>query len=475
MLFSELFGINYDERMEWYDPILTIDTKLFIDPFLLYEFENKITFFSGSHSEIISFFNIAFETLARFEGTKNEYYLRKALSMLIFPEIHWLCLGYSSSGVKGAGTGKGFAEIMANAISETIRAGKTNIQHFEEISILREGIGADRISDTVANIIMHRLCSYTNSICVDFNIQTSKVKIRNGRFDTHTKMWKPIIVNLPINKNNNTPILLCPKIFLNELPKVRTNDFWDYCGSYENEILRQQFGDDIKARVRKAEIIKFARKNPSVRERYLEFVEKEGANPYDFKKDSLGQVRWYSATKLYFREKDLHFSFCNVDEFANFIEFMLKQFKNYVENQGGWKLLWNDNGREKTEEACQRLFLGVLYNYCRANNVDLSGEANIGRGPVDFKASQGFGLRALFELKKANNTKFWNGVEHQLPKYLESENISAGYFVVFVFSDKDAIKLKDIEQRVKKSSENTGRILSYKVIDARKPLSASKL
>ena len=37
MRFSEAFGIERSEADDWFDPHLTIDTKLFIDPLLLLE------------------------------------------------------------------------------------------------------------------------------------------------------------------------------------------------------------------------------------------------------------------------------------------------------------------------------------------------------------------------------------------------------------------------------------------------------
>jgi hypothetical protein len=74
---------------------------------------------------------------------------------------------------------------------------------------------------------------------------------------------------------------------------------------------------------------------------------------------------------------------------------MLDEFRNYIENNRGWSLLWNDNGIAKSEEAAQLLFLGIVKHYCRANNIDISPEVNIGRGPADFKISQGYEFRSL--------------------------------------------------------------------------------
>jgi hypothetical protein len=62
--FSEVFKVRRQKRQDdWFDPVLSVDTKLFIDPFLIYAREKGL--FSGSHKEIISFFNDVFSLIAR--------------------------------------------------------------------------------------------------------------------------------------------------------------------------------------------------------------------------------------------------------------------------------------------------------------------------------------------------------------------------------------------------------------------------
>ena len=53
MKFSELFAVKKDSEDDWFDPILSLDTKLFIDPFLIYASEDG--FFKDSHTQIIDF------------------------------------------------------------------------------------------------------------------------------------------------------------------------------------------------------------------------------------------------------------------------------------------------------------------------------------------------------------------------------------------------------------------------------------
>jgi hypothetical protein len=55
MLFSDAYRICRTDQDDWFDPLLNLDTKLFIDPFLLYD--NETGEFVGSHAEVIRFFN----------------------------------------------------------------------------------------------------------------------------------------------------------------------------------------------------------------------------------------------------------------------------------------------------------------------------------------------------------------------------------------------------------------------------------
>ena len=50
---------------------------------------------------------------------------------------------------------------MADGIAVALAAGLDNPEHIEEIGILNVGIGADRISDAVCNVLKRRLIAYT--------------------------------------------------------------------------------------------------------------------------------------------------------------------------------------------------------------------------------------------------------------------------------------------------------------------------
>lgn len=474
MKFSEKYKIKQTAKDVWFDPVLSIDTKLFIDPFLLYAKEEGR--FEGSHIEVIAFFNSIFKLIAQAKGNRASVLWRKAVDSLQFPEVEELCLGYTGAGTTGSGSGRLLAGLVAQALWEAIQSGLKEITHFEEVCILSEGIGADRISDITANLIRYRLAAYTNDICMHHKIPTDKIRYRHGIYNISEERWEPIEVELPRNLYNGKPILLVPRRYLRDLPTVNPDDFWEYCYSNENQTLRNEYSYDVTKRVSKRDIIAFARRHPEIRIKYLSNLEKHPPNHYDFIHDPQGLVKWYDATASYCQQYPLAVGVQSQAEFVLAIDKMINKFQHYVEENRGWKLLWNENKTPKKEDAAQILLLGVIKHYCHANNIDISREPNIGRGPVDFKVSSGFKLRALIELKLVKNSKFWSGLEKQLPTYQNAEEIDIGYFLVVVYTKQDLKKVGEIETHLKKINEKTGYQINVVVVDARSsPTSASKL
>jgi hypothetical protein len=261
--FSEHFGITRGPRDDWFDPVLTVDTRLFVDPFLVYAQEDGE--FEGSHTEVIDFFNVAFKRIAKSDGSQSTLGYRKTMSDLVFPETPELCLGYTRRGTLGSGSGKGLARLIAGAIWEAIQAGVTQITHFEEISLLREGFGADRIGDMTANLLRRRVSAYTLHVCERHSIPTWPTFYKRGYYDPQEGRWMPLSVHAPRNPSTGLPLLLVPQQYLRELPTINADDFWDFCWDNENETLRNEFSDDVLRRVSKPEIIRLARRRPHLR------------------------------------------------------------------------------------------------------------------------------------------------------------------------------------------------------------------
>jgi len=474
MKFSDIFKIRRTKKDTWFDPVLSIDTPLFIDPFLLYAQEKDI--FRGSHKEIISYFNDIFKLIAQTKGNIKHPLYYKAKDLLFFPEREELCLGYTAGGTGGLGSGSELANAMAAAIWETIKAGKNEIKHFEEIGILRAGIGADRISDATAGMLINRFITYTSNISKAHNVPLNKYSYSRVIYNSKYRKWLPQKVNLPENPYNNKPILLVPEYYLDTLPIINAADFWNYCIDHKNATLRAEFNNDISTRVSKEAIIELAKKNPTFIDDYTNYREKRKPKPYDLKSDKKGLIKWYPATKQYTAEKPITLNIKSDNDFPQVINSFVDEYKHFIEENNGWKLLWNDNKSSKSEEAAQLLFLGIVKHYCAANDIDIARETNIGRGPVDFKIADGYKYRTLLELKLARNTRYWRGINKQLPTYLKAEKIKEGYFIVIIYTDNDADRMKGIRRNITICNKDNNYDIKVILIDARpNKLSASKL
>lgn len=149
-----------------------------------------------------------------------------------------------------------------------------------------------------------------------------------------------------------------------------------------------------------------------------------------------------------------------------------------MELRSGYKLLWNESKTSpRSEEDVQILFKGILDEHCRANNIDFTREVNQGMGPVDFRFSSGYTNRVLLEAKLAKNSKFWNGLKKQLPKYMKIDSCKLGIFLVIAFTDKDIKRVNDIQDIARETEEYYNITIKTVVVDARidNKESASKL
>jgi hypothetical protein len=474
MLFSELHSIAKTPADAWFDPILDHDTKLFIDPFLIFRKGKGV--FANSHNELIAFFQAAFTLAARTGGKKEGVNYKKLLDLLLFPEVDELRLGYAAEGEGGAGTAKGFAREFADSIMESIALGLSRFDHFEEIGIFNRGIGRDRISDITANVLKHALISYTQDVCNRHGVPTQSFVMRT-QFDATLLMWEDDQVYLPVNPFTDEAVLLVPRVFLRTDPTLQKEGFKDYLWEKHNEELRNDFNYVIKKDIDTDAVIGIAREHPDWVQEYVKYEEVEAApSPYDLDRDPAGLYRWHQVTKDFVEGNPFVALVKSEAEFVAFVRGLADKFKLFVEMKGGWKLVW-DKSSPMSEAGIQHYFYGVAYHYCAANNILMQREVETGRGPVDFYFSTGLQRRALIEAKLAKNGHFWNNVAHQLPEYMTAEGIVFGHYLIVCYRDADMKKkVPAVRAILKAAEERTGYTITSTVVDARphKP-SASKL
>jgi hypothetical protein len=113
MRFSEVFSIADAKKQEWFDADLTVDTKLFVDPFLMLRAGAQR---QRAHADLVAHFARCYILVAK-APNKQSLSAKQAHQLLTFPEPHEFCLGYTTASTKGSGGGSGRAAAIADGIA----------------------------------------------------------------------------------------------------------------------------------------------------------------------------------------------------------------------------------------------------------------------------------------------------------------------------------------------------------------------
>ena len=473
MRFTRAFKVTRGPREDWFDPDLTVDTRLFLDPFLLLKAGKT---WASAHDELVAHFAHCYSLVAKAHGPKS-LSAKAAHRLLTFPEPYEFGLGYTAASTRGSGSGLMQARTIADGIAVAVAAGLTEPEHIEEIGILNEGFGADRISDATLNVLKDRFITYTQTVAARHHIALEDHKIRNAGVDLTSTRWFDDVVQLPTNPVTGDPVLLLPRKLLRDLPTLNAEDWFQ---SDINDEVRTYLNLKVGQTIPKREIVKLARRNPEqVRDWARRQTTRTDLTGYNFSEDPRGVVNYDTATVEFAHAHPLPATTPPQDraELSALIGKVLGNFKAFIEQGGGWKLLWNSDGSEKNEGAAQLLFMGMAREYLRLFGVEVDREVELGRGPVDFKISAGNNIRLLIEVKKAHTGTFWNGLNDQLPSYLASDDTAEGWLVAIRYRDtKSTIdRLRQLPTAVLQAGERAGKTLHCIAIDGRRPVSASKI
>ncbi|MGO9263892.1 MAG: hypothetical protein ACLQBA_03230 [Candidatus Binataceae bacterium] len=112
------------------------------------------------------------------------------------------------------------------------------------------------------------------------------------------------------------------------------------------------------------------------------------------------------------------------------VEKIIAQFKHLVEDRRYSSELYRENRSPRPEKSAQKFFFAVADCYCKANNLDITPEADTGAGSVDFKFSIGYACRVLVEIKLSTNAKLVDGFDKQITAYTEAEDAVSSFYVV---------------------------------------------
>lgn len=485
MRFSTASGIVQGEADDWFDPVLEQDSPLYIDPYLV--FGDGAPEWAGAYDDVVSFFETALSLVLASGGNEDTAAWRKAIDLLHFPEPHEFALGLALGSPRGAGTGDKYARDIAKVLA---LVGESNVPRLAGIggfSLFCEGLGVDRVSDILANILKSRFISYTQSTLARHGVVTAPCTVEHPSWSSGRGRWASNAdLDLLPNPWTGGGVLLVPDRFLKDIPRIEPHRFWDWAALGEGAKLRDDLSFDLSESLTNSAKVRLARRlawrDPDLALTYVEQMEAVDRDPYDTGADPRGLVHWYEdGETLLARRDDLSGSFAAPGSDADFNDWVLglaKEFKHVIENTDAWTVLWEQGQTKHRPEKIAQAVASVLWRgMCRAADVTLGKEVNIGRGPVDFSFAQGWARKALVELKYIESSHFNHGVEKQLPQYMISEGTSFGVYIAIGFKDDDFAPKR--HQRVTETRDAVAEQLGYQIeivwVDARPKPSASTI
>lgn len=428
--FAKYFRIDARElqRMRILNPVLNVDTKLFIDPVLLDVSSNKEISKGASRS-----FHRYFEDVIKLlqaSSQRGDIAWRTARGRLRFREVKETCLGYGGSTIHGSAFGSKLSARLIETAKQIVDLGVTDPDLFKLLPLLEEGVGPDLISDLTTNVIVKDLARLTQSV-------TKKLGIRGCNFNIAGEIF-----NLPENPTEPrpTPILLIPTDILRSLPLA--SDWSEIAdAAAQSAATRQRINRligniwEAKTRRDKARLREASLASRDAFQALLDLIHEVQIRPYDLRKDPEGLIVWRAVHETVARDFPLQLRLVGLpdpNKAMAIVSAIIEQFRNLIETKGLWKVLWCD-GKPHDEKVAQMVFFAVADGYCKANNLDVTPEAETGVGPVDFKFSSGYRIRVLVEIKLSTNPKLVAGYEKQLNAYKSAEHpIHATYLVIDV-------------------------------------------
>lgn len=227
--FSEHFGIHQPQYLlPFVDFDMNADVPLYIDPYAITQDLSDLA--AVCHNAIVSYF----EALLDAARNRQVRRLRNLLSERL-AEPKQIHLGVGKRARAGAGLGPLQETQITDALSESQAFTSGAIASVQELELHIEGIGPDKISDLVANIIKGHLARFTTEICQHYGIPTRSCAV-NACWDSDRKVWYGCYHALPVSGAHS--YILVPKRFV-RMDKDLTNHR-EFYNRYALDVLQRE-------------------------------------------------------------------------------------------------------------------------------------------------------------------------------------------------------------------------------------------
>ena len=471
--FSQHFGIDSRVLRDYgaFDISVVSDLPLFVDPFLLFNSDKPE--YMDLHAGILRYL-----VYLRDKASSD---LDPALirNLYRFKEVKQNWLGFTVLGNGGSGLGQVFAEalhqslgtILSNFGDEDI----TNDSHLEKLCLIRGGVGRDNVSDFTTNLIKHYICEYTEAFAKEHMSPDDRqvMPVARARFNYDTETWETVRFCLPVL--NGDYVLLTPvdmltrdDTWINHSDMI--HQFHELPAAIPSDELRGQINKYFRSKLSShyptaEERLKAAeetiRRFPQLIDYYIKIKEEEGDLA-----ESLSARRVAETDEVFVKQLQRLLSDLVVrtdfysrpsTSYQEALDRVL-YFKQYVENQDGYRLI-NRAGEPFSRETDVQLYFGLVWY---KSEFDVNREVNNGRGPVDFKISRGSMDKSLIEFKLASNSKLKRNLQKQVAIYEAANATRKSVKVIICYTADDQRKIERTLEELNLGSEE-----SIVVIDAR--------
>ena len=451
--FTDFFGVTpaVVESFGAFDISLINDLPLFIDPFLL--FDSTKPEYKALHDEIIRYV-----TFLR-DRSLEEHLSGILEHWFMFPEVKQNWLGFSKTGNKGTGLGPDFASSLQSNLRGAFKDfGKETISrgsHLEKLCLIDGGAGRDHISDFVANLTKEFLLEYTQRFTRENlgHSQRQVFAVDKVRFDYNTGRWSRGRYELPTLGADY--VLLTPKdILTRDESWICRSDLIDRFRSIYPALpdgqLRDQVGMYFMSRLSRkptareysaaaaAAVARF----PEILDHYIRQKEDGAYQAHRVSAEKVGETEAVFVTAiraLVERElsgTEFYRSGHSFEESLKRVHFL----QNVIENKDGYRIFYV-KGKPVQREADLQIMFRLTWH---GSPLDVNREVNNGRGPVDFKVSQGAANATLVEFKLASNGKLEQNLKHQVAAYEAASDTSKSIKAILFFSENEHARVTKI-------------------------------
>ena len=123
---------------------------------------------------------------------------------------------------------------------------------------------------------------------------------------------------------------------------------------------------------------------------------------------------------------------------AGEVERLLAYVQDRISHGSLYRLFW-ENGKPVNEGKIQVILENIMDAYFQGQEIDITREALLGTGQVDFKLYRDHGKdgKILIEIKKADSPALRKGYEKQLTEYMRSSKYMNSFYLIACFTDEE--------------------------------------